>query len=91
MSRKTNREYEREVLVERDIAPTPRECEELRIAHSPFQRQRPPPGQYDLPVKKWRWEHYREQLLFSAFQRSRNPLPGWTRAPSDHTCLRTII
>ena len=41
MSRKTNREYEREVLVERDIAPTPRECEELRIPT-------PPPGQYDL-------------------------------------------
>ena len=35
MSRKTNREYESEVLVGRDIAPTPRECEELRTA---FQR-----------------------------------------------------
>ena len=33
MSRKTNREYESEVLVGRDIAPTPRECEELP-AHS---------------------------------------------------------
>ena len=36
MSRKTNREYESEVLVERDIAPTPRECEELRIPTDVF-------------------------------------------------------